>query len=160
MDSAVANALKRRAEIKAELKTIESFLELYDHFKNGTEPSQALMKFDEPEPERSESSVAPAPVVAEAVPYQPPKRGLSKEALKPWIEAMITDAGKPLTRGQLLRALDNRGIPVGGEANRPKNMGTILWRLRDDFVSLSGYGYWPRRLPYPPAGYVPEADAT
>jgi hypothetical protein len=91
-------------------------------------------------------------------PSTPPttSKGLSREQLRPHIEAVIREAGKPLTRGNLLKKLDQRGTPVGGEADRAKNMGTIMWRLKDQFINLPGYGYWIKGEPCPAAGYDPE----
>ena len=34
-------------------------------------------------------------------------------------------------------------------------MGTIMWRLREHFVNLPGFGYWLRDHPYPLADYDP-----
>jgi hypothetical protein len=56
----------------------------------------------------------------------------------------------------LLMKLDAKGVRVGGKADRSKNMGTILWRLKRDFVNLSGFGYWLRDKPFPDANYDPE----
>ena len=36
------------------------------------------------------------------------------------------------------------------------NVGTILWRAKDEFVHLKPHGYWPRDVPYVAAGYAPD----
>ena len=36
-------------------------------------------------------------------------------------------------------------------------MGTVMWRLKDQFVNLEGRGYWPRDIPT--KGYDP-SDAN
>lgn len=163
MDSALFNALKRQSELRDELNEIDRFIRLYNKFKSAGSPQQSL-KLDEPEPEhdaeQKESIAVSSGDMESAKPqnnsFTPPPRGYTKEMLKPHLRDVIKDANKPLSRSQLLRALDARRIPVGG-SNRPKNMGTIMWRLSDDFVNLDGFGYWPREEPYAPAGYDPSA---
>lgn len=165
MDSALFNALKRQAELRDELSEIDRFIRLYNKFKSISSPQQSL-KLEEPEPEQQEfgseqiesNSAADNPAAdagTDDESFAPPRRGFTKEMLKPHLRAVILEAGRPLSRTQLLRALDRRKIPVGG-SNRPKNMGTIMWRLGEDFVSLEGLGYWPKDKPYGPAGYVPK----
>ena len=63
-----------------------------------------------------------------------------------------------MTRGQIVTALHERHIAVGG-TDAGKNIGTIMWRLRDVFVNLDGRGYWPIDLSYEKAGYEVE-DVT
>jgi hypothetical protein len=148
MDSAVSNALKRREEIREELSEIERFLKLYDKFKEPSARSQGVLELRgvrvESPSEQNEESSPPVP-----------RRGWTREMLRPHLRSVILAAGRPLTRSGLLKALDEREIHVGG-TNRSKNMGTIMWRLSNDFVSLEGFGYWPRDTAYPPASYDPE----
>lgn len=171
MDKAVENALARRAELRRELDEIEGFLALYDRFRTlgsaqatlGIIPAARVTPEARPpasfasiDGEASESEG----VKEEQTPSSAPQvagKGLSREELRPHIEAIIREAGRPLTRGNLLRKLDQRGTPVGGRADRAKNMGTIMWRLKEHFVNLPGYGYWLQGVPYPPLGYIPES---
>lgn len=170
MDKAVENALARRAELRRELDEIEGFLSLYDRFKSLGSP-QASLGIITPAsapvtgPARSFASIERinddfTGVKEEQSPPSAPQsvgKGLSREELRPHIEALIREAGRPLTRGNLLRKLDQRGTPVGGKADRAKNMGTIMWRLKDHFVNLPGYGYWLKEVPYPALQYDPES---
>lgn len=171
MDKAVENALARRAQLRRELEEVEGFLALYDRFKS-LGSAQATLGIIAPAtvtpvagPAPSFASIDrenedPGGAKEEQSPPSPPQaagKGLSREELRPHIEAIIREAGRPLTRGNLLRKLDQRGTPVGGRADRAKNMGTIMWRLKEHFVNLPGYGYWLQNEPYPPLGYVPES---
>lgn len=174
MDKAVENALARRAELRRELEEIEGFLALYDRFKS-LGSAQATLEIIGPatatpvtgsarslasserkngdfEGANEEQSLPPTPQVS--------GKGLSREELRPHIEAIIREAGRPLTRGNLLRKLDQRGTPVGGQADRAKNMGTIMWRLKEHFVNLPGYGYWLKDVPYPALQYDPESPES
>lgn len=161
MDPVIQNAIRRRSELRNELRDIDKFLELYQQFKGRRHPRQMTMDVDAPpvdsgeqiEDERTNQPTdLPTSEVSGADDEAP---GLTRQELRPHILAAILDAGKPLTRGQLLQRLDARKARVGGKYDRSKNMGTILWRLRDDFVNLQGRGYWPRGLPFPEAGYDP-----
>lgn len=156
MDRAVTNALKRRAELRSELSEIERFLALYERYKSLDGQPMLDIAPSSPANEQREVEVGAEAEPEVALSPSEPSKSLTRAELLPHIEAVIREAGKPLTRGVLLRKLDNRGTPVGGEADRSKNMGTIMWRLKDHFVNLSGYGYWLRSEPFEPAGYDPE----
>lgn len=76
-----------------------------------------------------------------------PKRG-SKIERSQYVAKMMDEAvelirtvGRPMTRSQLLEALQARGYSVGG-GDSSKVLGTNLWRS-GRFVSLKGIGYWP-----------------
>jgi hypothetical protein len=59
-----------------------------------------------------------------------------------------------------VEALELKGVPVAG-TNKSKAIGTILWRLRDQFTNLTGFGYWPVDLDCPAAGYTaPKKEDT
>ncbi|BDA86362.1 hypothetical protein Sa4125_39040 [Aureimonas sp. SA4125] len=66
--------------------------------------------------------------------------------------AFILNAGRPLTRGELLRKFDEEGIPIVGR-DRAKVLGTTIWRLdRDDgrpAFNNTPRGYWPSDVPLP-----------
>jgi len=156
MDPVIQNALKRRSELRAELRDVERFLELYQHFKPEREPRQTSLDMvvaKESIVEHFENKTADTE--GDDVENNPSP---TRMELLPHIRDVIAEAKRPLTRGQILLRLDNRGIRVGGKADRSKNMGTILWRLRDEFVNLPGVGYWPRGTRYEPAGYDPTDD--
>lgn len=82
------------------------------------------------------------------------ERHPSKRQRNPLTPAMIGDHarelllenGAPMKRGALLKAFDQKKIPIVG-GNRSKVLGTILWRLKDEdgnplFTSTDD-GYWP-----------------
>lgn len=59
----------------------------------------------------------------------------------------LLEVGRPLKRGPLVRAMEERKIPLTGK-DKAKNLGTILWRHNNQFVNLEKYGYWPRDVKY------------
>jgi hypothetical protein len=59
-----------------------------------------------------------------------------------------------MTRGKLIQELAEAGIILMG--TDPRNLlGTLLFRLRERFVNIPGYGYWIAKRSYTPAGYDP-----
>lgn len=61
---------------------------------------------------------------------------------------LIEEAGRPLTRSQVVEKLKERGVQlVGTDIN--KNVGTILWRQKGRFVNLPKLGYWLADRPLP-----------
>ena len=74
----------------------------------------------------------------------------------------LLKVGRPLKRGHLVKELQKRDVPLAG-ADKNKNLGTVLWRHRNLFVSLPKLGYWARGVPLPgvydPETYV-ESDSN
>lgn len=157
MDTAYEKAQRRREEIRKELEEIDLFLRLHQKFSFGTMA----------EPQATTDQSRPT-VSAKADTL--PKRNLSKEAMAKAVRQLMIDRQRPMTRTDIVEALELKGIPVAG-VDKPRALGTIMWRLRDRFVNLSGLGYWPIDLDCEPAGYraagstinadpVPQSDNT
>lgn len=143
-DTTYQDALKRREVLKRELKKLNDFIELYEEIF-GTEAEQAShsLPFEQPKPGETQES-APPPRRK-----NPPRQEIGRRARE-----VILSNGTPMTRGELLNALAARGMQIVA-ANPPKAMGTIMWRLRRQFVNLEGYGYWPKDVPCAVVGYSP-----
>jgi len=69
-----------------------------------------------------------------------------------WI---LVHANRPMTRTELLKELKEHGMEIRGY-NPSKVLGTTIWRARDTFVSLPGFGYWIKDRNYAPAGHFPQ----
>ncbi|MFG1402640.1 hypothetical protein [Xanthobacter sediminis] len=76
---------------------------------------------------------APQRVRGELAPYE--VANLAREVL--------IESGRPMRRGELVQALESRGVPLAGK-DKNKNLGTIMWRHADMFVSIERLGYWPK----------------
>ena len=83
---------------------------------------------------------------------------MRRERVAREVRDIIVSHGAPMTRTPIVRSLEDRGLRVTG-AKAATNIGTIMWRLRHLFVNIEGFGYWPRDLPYQPAGYEPPPSA-
>jgi len=137
-DHAYKIALERRAKLRKELDEIENFIHVYQRLA-GTEPERVdsgELRAEMP----SESGVSPATLR---------QRSLRRNDVAKYAREIILEHGQPMTRGQLVKEFDRRGLPLGGE-DRSRNLGTIMWRLKDQFVNLRGRGYWPKDEPFPP----------
>jgi len=67
----------------------------------------------------------------------------------------ISVAGRPMKLRDIQEVIRAEGIDLTG-TNPTSVLGTMLWRGTQDgsLVNLKGLGYWPARLPYPPANYA------
>lgn len=81
-----------------------------------------------------------------------PTRNLPKALMSQVVKQILHERRKPMTRTDIVEALELKGIPVAG-ADRNKAIGTIMWRMRDEFVNLQGWGYWLASEDFPQAAY-------
>jgi hypothetical protein len=135
------DALRRRDELRKQLADIEEFIRLWNELF-GTEGEQ----------NRLIATLPPHPMPAANGQRAP--RSPTRERAAGIARRVILAKGKPMTRGELVAAFRAEGEPVAGE-DPSKNMGTIMWRLRDRFVNIEGQGYWPSDTPLPEVGYQP-----
>lgn len=133
-ETAYQNAMKKRAELRQQLEEVEQFLRLCEKF------------------------AGPRPAEKSDTPGSGEQRGsLSGMDLVPHIRRLILDVGRPQSRGDVVKALDERGIHVGGQ-DPATNIGTVMWRAKEAFINLKPLGYWPRDVAYAPAGYDPHDE--
>lgn len=146
------NALRRRSELKEQVARLESeFKTARDQLAKVEQFINLWMEFGG-EPLKPEDGHR----VQEAEPIDI-GRGLNRSDISPLAREMMLARGKPMTRTDLVEEFVARKLPVGG-VDPARNMGTIMWRLRDDFVNIEGHGYWPRDVAYKPANYHPKSD--
>jgi hypothetical protein len=142
-EQAYQNAMKRRAELRQELDEIETFLRLYEKFAGREQPAAHNTALESPR-ERDQLSTAHLETVA----------GMK---LIPHIRRAILDGGRPLPRGDIVKALSDRGIKVSGQ-DPAQSVATLMWRAKREFINLTRLGYWPRDVAYAPAGHDPAQD--
>jgi hypothetical protein len=73
-------------------------------------------------------------------------------------KSALLAAGRPLKRGALVAELEKRGVILAG-TDKNKNLGTILWRHSELFVTIKKLGYWVKDIPLPGV-YEPEDQAN
>lgn len=143
MDTAYEKALKRRDELRKELEEIKVFMRLHAKFSGGTYEERGDTKAAD------DGERQPLPEKQTRTSGRNPPR----EQIAEIVRDLMVQRRKPMTRTDILDALELTGHPIVG-VNPSKNIGTIMWRLRDRFVNLSGYGYWPSDMDFAPAEYV------
>lgn len=147
MKSDLDAAIERRAKLLEEIEKINNLIELWTWWQDASAltspsaPTSTDSSAESPSPPESgteggrETYASPAETVRECL-------------------SILVASERPMRRGALLAALIRRGVKVGG-ANKSKVLGTTLWRAKEQFVSLPGWGYWIKDRPYPPALYDP-----
>lgn len=83
--------------------------------------------------------------------------GSSPEEIANAVETLMREHGKPMTRFELIGPIEKLGLVIGG-FDKPRNVGTILWRS-GRFTS-TGEGYWPSNLERPSAASNAPASAS
>ena len=143
-------AVHKRSELKAQIEVLQTQLAALDawismyHQLEGETPAREA-------PQSAEPALA-IPVATELTSRW--IRKYDRDQIAAQAREAILEAGRPLQRAPLLAALEKGGLQLGGK-NKARNLGTIMWRVRDRFVSIEGHGYWPKDLPYPAVGYSP-----
>jgi hypothetical protein len=139
----IRKLIDRRKVLREELDKIDNFLELYRELLG----------------ENVSVEKAPRSVVSVDKPRRrrgpPPRPGtVGPHDLAPMIRDIMLGNGEPMTRSQLLEALEARNVQLAG-ADKARYLGTILWRMRHLFINLDGQGYWPIDIAHPGVGYIP-----
>jgi len=120
--------LSQLQELQGELRDVDNFITLYERLFTahsakalGETPESQLVR-------KRQRNILPPARLAEMC------------------RDVILRAGHPMTRSELLTALEGRGIPVAG-VDPSKTLGTILWRHQDLFENVPRLGYWVRTEP-------------
>jgi hypothetical protein len=142
MPNVIENARKRLADLRRQVSEIERFLQMYEVFEAGgstdqsgaplaamngelagnISPENSLKTVDKSGEKRRRSGTRPAEIVR-------------------LLERAIREAGRPLTRGEIVEALERRGVEMPA-TDKPRYIGTIAWRNKGTFRNIEGLGYW------------------
>ncbi|UUL81897.1 hypothetical protein [Sphingomonas qomolangmaensis] len=135
MDDLLRQAYERRERLRRELAALDVFIANSESIASGPSPdTRANYEFRLEPPSASRGRAVRTP-------------NLNK--LYEAAEQTILQAGKPLSRSELLKRLEQQGFSFPG-TDKVKVFGTNLWRSRR-FISLKGFGYWPETHPLPAA---------
>lgn len=136
--------LQRRQDLMEELRAVEDIIQAYERLQrlrtaNAAHEAHSLR--DEGGTLKRERNIFP------------PRR------LADFARVEILKRGRPMTRGELVDAFASAGIPLAG-TDKAKNIGTIMWRFRDEFLNVPGRGYWPQDMPNPELNLLPRDDKS
>jgi hypothetical protein len=138
MDQALANALKRQRDLKLELAKVEQFISMYEEL-SGTKVQRDEML--------STSSVEVVPSPEPQRSFMPKQRNVPRRIVRAAKKALET-AGHPLTRGELVERVEEMGYEIHSE-DKPRYIGTLMWRNEEMFENIEGRGYWLKGVPLP-----------
>jgi hypothetical protein len=131
----IQEAKARRAKLQAEIELIDQYLALHRQIFGDVGEATVVQ-------DHVEAEVIPAANRQKVRPLNDPV------AIANEMEAILSEADNPLTRGQLRRALADRGVTVNSK-DVGKYLGTLLWRNQSRFINVEGEGYWLRSRPLP-----------
>jgi hypothetical protein len=126
-------AIARRNTLREELREIEQFIGLFEK----------LFGADADQAQAGDKAEAAAASYALA-----PRTRNNPKAIADLAEKVIESANRPLPRGELVDALEGMGVPLYSD-DKPRYIGTILWRNMDRFENIEGRGYWLKGRPLP-----------
>lgn len=129
-DSIYDAAQKRIAELTKKIDDLRTFMRMHDNLSEAVRDSLSGV--------RTPSNV----------PTSPRRLSSKLEIIGKAARDFIVHRGEPMTRRELVEAFRKSDSPIGG-ADPFKNMGTHMWRLRNQFLNIKGRGYWPRDVPRP-----------
>lgn len=145
--SPLENARKRLIELKKEVEKIEGFIEMYERFSDepgdpvvaSFGPTEAALTGNSPVDNGDNKGVDKS----EAPRRRRRSAGVPTANLVAMVERLLTEVGHPMTRGEILAALEFRDVMIPAE-DKPRYIGTIMWRNKAKFVNIEGRGYWLR----------------
>jgi hypothetical protein len=148
MPNAIDNARKRLAALRNQVAELERFIQMYEELKEGADAD----KSDTHASRLSGALIGNKPV--DNFPHdRRRKRGRPAEIVT-IIERIIREAGRPLTRGEIVEALERRDVHIPAE-DKQRYVGTIAWRHKSVFGNVGGLGYWLTGEPLPKAMGLP-----
>ncbi len=124
MDDALSKALKRRDELREELARVEQFIALHNELF-GASPDANVQVADRTNRDKS---------------AKPSRKRGNPSAVADMAEKVIRSLGRPVQRGELVELIEAEGCQIESD-DKPRYIGTILWRNADRFVNIEGQGY-------------------
>ena len=139
MTDVLENAKQRLHVLRQEAEEIERFIAMYERFGGGTNGGHVDVRH---ESVSGNLSTRNAPV-DNFVKRRNRVRGDRPDDVALFMEKVIRERGEPMTRGQLVEALELRDVAIPA-VDKPRYIGTIAWRTKGTFVNIEGRGYWLR----------------
>lgn len=131
MDELLRKALERQKALREELEILDHFIRSYTQTRERAPDTRAQGDLFTAAPNRQSRALKSAQTAAQM----------------DQAERLILEVGRPLTRSELLRGLEESGHSVEG-GDKSKVLGTNLWRSKR-FYNIKGVGYWPVSTPIP-----------
>lgn len=137
-------ARKKILDLRLQISELERFLEIYERLLADGSAIDG-------------GNLSPLSTDAEGneTPQMPVEKGRRKrgsgarpDQMADLMERIIREVGRPMTRGEIVVALEKRDVLIPYE-DKPRYLGTIAWRNKGRFLNVEGRGYWLRDEPIP-----------
>lgn len=139
MEDAVKRALRRKRELEQELAEIELFLKVYARFSDRTNIETG------DSPDINAARQGEAAETTYRILARPLRRRANPAEFAEMAARIIRDERRPLSRTELVEALEKREVELPSQ-DKPRYLGTILWRNRDRFINIPNKGYYLAEL--------------
>lgn len=152
MTDAASAARAKIAAMKAEIARLEDFLSLYDELSQEgkrvrVEPSAGASDGTLKATGGNETS-RNAPVDKSGARHHRQRGDMRPAEVAELMERIIREAGRPMTRGEIVEAFERRDVRIPFE-DKARYIGTIAWRHKGMFRNIEGRGYWLSDMPLP-----------
>lgn len=150
MSTPLDKALTRLADLQHEIAEIKRFIEMYQRFE-GAENLNSEAPTAPPEGKELRGNVSTVSANHPVDNSQKTARrnrpsGATPKEIAEIMERVIREADRPLSRGEIVDALERREIEIPAK-DKPRYVGTIAWRNKGNFLNIDGRGYWLRNVP-------------
>lgn len=151
MANVVKIAKEKITQLRSQIVELERFIDLHETLASGGLPSSHMPSNDEMMAtdhlaQKREGYTAHQNSVDNS--GKRVRNKMRPDHMAELIARVIRESGRPLTRGEIVRALDARDVPIPFE-DRERYIGTIAWRHKGLLPNIDGRGYWIRDLPVP-----------
>lgn len=137
MDNAIRKALKKQKELMLEVDRLERFISTYEELTGEKIPRDEMIA---PVNDGDKATQKTEQMQKEA----PKQRRNNIKKLLDVAERLIREANRPLTRTEIANGMEGLNVVVHA-TDKPKYLGTLLWRNPDRFVSVDD-GYLTQAL--------------
>ena len=131
--TAYENAIAKRDALRKEIEKIEEFLALYQQFESDGIDTINAIKANKNGAKTPESTATPH--------RRKSPRKVTPVVLKDNVADILKDSGKPLSRREIVEAIEARGIVMPG-TNKTGYIGSLLHRFKSEISSTKQGGYW------------------
>lgn len=135
-ESVLKEATARLEALKIEIAELEQYIALHNKLFSDARERVSRPAFQDDTPERA---AGPRIVI---------RRRNNPAQMADLAAEAILEAGKPMLRGELVDWIEARGVQIHSD-DKPRYIGTILWRNDDRFENIEGRGYWLKGRPIP-----------
>ncbi|EFL90224.1 hypothetical protein [Ahrensia sp. R2A130] len=131
MNDDIRKALKTIIESKNAIARAERFIKAYEEFSGASVDRDTLI---------AEGDAVSTPRYSQEHSGNQMRRRNNPKRVADVAARVIRGFGGPVQRGDLVEAIEATGLEIFSD-DKPRYVGTILWRNKERFVNIEGRGY-------------------